>query len=80
MSRDDGFAAVERPSFQEALRFWCKLGWISFGGTAVHIAIMHYDLVVKKRWIVPRWPMYTNSTNARAKTAAPMVSSWAPKQ
>jgi hypothetical protein len=29
----------QRPSFKAALRFWCKLGWISFGGTAAHIAI-----------------------------------------
>ena len=43
--------AVQRPSFDEALRFWFKLGWISFGGTAAHIAVMHDDLVVKKRWI-----------------------------
>jgi len=43
--------AVRRPSFNEALRFWFKLGWISFGGTAAHIAIMHDDLVEKKRWI-----------------------------
>jgi chromate transporter len=40
-----------RPSFREALRFWSKLGWISFGGTAAHIAIMHDTLVDKKRWI-----------------------------
>src|SRR6266436_8424066 len=26
-------AAPQRPSFAEALRFWFKLGWISFGGT-----------------------------------------------
>jgi hypothetical protein len=51
MSGDEGIAAVQRPSFQEALRFWFKLGWISFGGTAAHIAVMHNDLVVKKRWI-----------------------------
>ena len=44
-------AALEWPSFREALRFWCKLGWISFGGTAAHIAIMHDELVEKKRWI-----------------------------
>ena len=34
-----------RPRFDEALRFWFKLGWISFGGTAGHIAIMHDYLV-----------------------------------
>jgi chromate transporter len=44
-------AVVQWPSLNEALRFWFKLGWISFGGTAAHIAIMHNDLVEKKRWI-----------------------------
>ena len=44
-------AAVQRPPFREALRFWFRLGWISFGGTAAHIAIMHDELVQKKRWI-----------------------------
>lgn len=39
------------PSFKEALKFWFKLGWISFGGTAGHIAIMHDFLVDKKKWI-----------------------------
>src|SRR3984957_5864795 len=45
---------LQRPSFSAALRFWCKLGWISFGGTAAHIAIMHDELVEKKRWISNR--------------------------
>jgi chromate transporter len=40
-----------QPSFGEALRFWSKLGWISFGGTAGHIAIMHDELVDRRRWI-----------------------------
>jgi len=44
----------QRPSFKAALRFWCKLGWICFGGTAAHIAIMHDELVEKKRWISNR--------------------------
>jgi chromate transporter len=39
------------PSLREALGFWWKLGWISFGGTATHLAIMHSELVEKRRWI-----------------------------
>lgn len=39
------------PSFGEALRFWSKLGWISFGGPAGQIAIMHKELVERKRWL-----------------------------
>jgi chromate transporter len=38
-------------SFHEALRFWWKLGWVSFGGPAGQIAIMHEELVEKRRWI-----------------------------
>src|SRR5712664_2957333 len=33
MRPDKRLAAPQRPSFAEALRFWFKLGWISFGGT-----------------------------------------------
>jgi len=40
-----------QPKFPEALRFWWKLGWISFGGTAAHLATLHEELVVKKCWI-----------------------------
>lgn len=40
-----------KPSFKEALKFWFKLGWISFGGPAGQIAIMHSFLVDKHRWI-----------------------------
>ena len=39
------------PSFIEALRFWIKLGFISFGGPAGQIAIIHRELVEEKRWI-----------------------------
>ena len=43
---------MNRPiSFGEALRFWLKLGFISFGGPAGQIAIMHRELVEQKRWI-----------------------------
>ena len=37
--------------FGEALRFWLKLGFISFGGSAGQIAIMHTELVERRRWI-----------------------------
>src|SRR6187431_3367841 len=39
------------PTFREALRFWLKLGFISFGGPAGQIAIMHHYLVDQKKWI-----------------------------
>ncbi|MSQ88448.1 MAG: chromate efflux transporter [Betaproteobacteria bacterium] len=38
-------------SFGEALRFWLKLGFISFGGPTGQIAIMHQELVERRRWI-----------------------------
>jgi len=42
------------PSLGEALRFWLKLGCISFGGPAGQIALMHQELVEKRRWISER--------------------------
>ena len=39
------------PSFREAFRFWLRLGFISFGGPSGQIAIMHTELVEKKKWI-----------------------------
>jgi len=44
-------AAPPAPGFAEALRFWWKLGWISFGGPAGQIAIMHRELVDRRRWL-----------------------------
>src|SRR5687768_14295667 len=40
--------------FWEAFRFWLKLGFISFGGPAGQIAVMHQELVERKRWISER--------------------------
>ena len=53
---DAGSAAI-RPasvSFSEAFWFWLKLGFISFGGPAGQIAIMHQELVERRRWISER--------------------------
>jgi chromate transporter len=44
-------AVASRVPFVEALRFWVKLGFISFGGPAGQIAIMHRELVERRRWV-----------------------------
>ncbi|MCG2578595.1 chromate efflux transporter [Dechloromonas sp. XY25] len=41
-------------SFGQAVLFWLKLGFISFGGPAGQIAIMHQELVERRRWISER--------------------------
>ena len=47
-------AAPAPVSLREAFWYWLKLGFISFGGPAGQIAIMHHDLVEKHRWISER--------------------------
>jgi len=44
-------SSKRKPAFKEAFLFWLKLGFISFGGPAGQIAIMHEFLVDKKKWI-----------------------------
>ena len=47
--------ALDQPpapvSLMQACWFWLKLGFISFGGPAGQIAIMHEELVERRRWI-----------------------------
>ena len=52
-----GDTSTDRPealSLLQASRYWFKLGWISFGGPAGQIAMMHQELVERRRWISER--------------------------
>jgi chromate transporter len=54
MTSDSSAAATATPAMPtraEAFSFWLKLGFVSFGGPAGQIAIMHEELVERRRWI-----------------------------
>lgn len=51
---EQDLSSPEPVSFREAFRFWLKLGFISFGGPAGQISIMHQELVERRRWISER--------------------------
>ncbi|MDG5974115.1 chromate transporter [Hydrogenophaga taeniospiralis CCUG 15921] len=51
---EPGLASPEAASFWQAFAFWLKLGFISFGGPAGQIAVMHQELVERRRWISER--------------------------
>lgn len=53
-SREEQLSRPQSPRFFEAMRFWIKLGFISFGGPAGQIAIMHQELVERRRWLSER--------------------------
>src|SRR5512132_2673555 len=44
-------AGPVQPGFRDAFLFWLKLGFINFGGPTGQIAIMHQELVERRRWI-----------------------------
>ncbi len=44
-------APLHDVSFREAARFWIKLEVIKFGGPIGQIAIIHDELVERRRWI-----------------------------
>jgi len=47
----DEIKKPEPVSFRESFIYWLKLGFISFGGPAGQISMMHQELVEKRRWI-----------------------------
>lgn len=54
MNKPDLLQTPPPVTLKQASWYWLKLGFISFGGPAGQIAIMHQDLVEKKRWISER--------------------------
>ena len=52
-------------SLMQAFWFWLKLGFISFGGPAGQIAIMHEELVVRRRWLSEKRFLHANSLELR---------------
>ena len=50
----DGGEAVGLPDFGEAVRVWLKIGCLSFGGPAGQIALLHREVVDRRRWISDR--------------------------
>ncbi len=52
---DNSTLAAPAPvTLREAFGYWLKLGFISFGGPAGQIAMMHQELVERRRWISER--------------------------
>jgi chromate transporter len=51
MTKPDPLQTPSPVTFGQAFWFWLKLGFISFGGPAGQIAIMHQELVERRRWI-----------------------------
>ncbi|MGH8582550.1 MAG: chromate efflux transporter [Gammaproteobacteria bacterium] len=52
--RSSDVAAPAAVSLREAFWYWLRLGFISFGGPAGQISIMHQELVERRRWISER--------------------------
>src|SRR5688572_21131372 len=48
---NQGMGEPAAVSFGEAVRVWARIGWLGFGGPAGQIALMHRELVEKRRWI-----------------------------
>lgn len=42
---------AEKPSLTQASRIWWKIGFLSFGGPAAQIALMHRETVEQQKWL-----------------------------
>ena len=62
---------ASRPTERQAFAFWLKLGMISFGGPAGQIAIMHDQLVERRRWISERRFRMRSTSALRCRAGGP---------
>ncbi|MGH1485176.1 MAG: chromate efflux transporter [Cellvibrionaceae bacterium] len=44
----------DSPSWMEMLKVWCRIGFLSFGGPAAQIALMHSEVVEQKKWLTEK--------------------------
>jgi len=63
-----------QPTWREALKFWFWLGCMSFGGPAGQIALMHEELVVRRRWMSEKRYLHALACCC----LAPRRSNWPP--
>jgi chromate transporter len=47
----DPVASGTRVTFSEAVWVWAKIGFLSFGGPAGQVALMHRELVETRKWV-----------------------------
>jgi chromate transporter len=65
---------VQPVSLRESFWFWLKLGFISFGGPAGQISIMHQELVERRRWISEAIPACSQLLHVVARPRSPTTS------
>jgi hypothetical protein len=51
VTQEDGGDQPAAPSLGQASKVWLRIGLLSFGGPAAQIALMHREIVDRKRWL-----------------------------
>ena len=74
MKASGSYRPQEAASFGDALKFWNKLNFISFGGPAGQIAIMHQEVVERRKWIGEN--QFLRALNFCMLLPGPEPSSW----
>jgi chromate transporter len=69
-------AGAAAPTLGQAFAYWLRLGFLSFGGPAGQIALMHEDLVERRRWISEQ--RFLHALNYCMVLPGPRPSSWPP--